>query len=674
MIYTWAESVKSKIIFAVDLPAKDALYHHQCSTNFRNRKLIPKKHVNDSDSHRLGNQSGRPKDEERSDAFHLVVIDFLENNDETVTVSELIERMRSICGEPYSSVHMKNELEKVEGIYITKIGNEENMVTSKVIAAKVLSDFHSKRNLISLESEWKKEIMHAAAGLVKADIDNLIKDRNNYPDISDIGDIDKQLNYVPFYLKTFLREIFKCRKTDMDTRVAAIGQSIMQNYRPRTLIAPMQFALTMKVHDECPGLVKYLFKNGFSLSDDEAYLFKACAAHDCTDPFSLMDGKFGWIIGDNFDHNKITLTGHDTIHVMALMMAKTPSIDAPHKIPRRNKMDLKQKPLTRIEIRNIAKINTSDRIKYHSIPDVETEDNREHLDILWKLSIYDKPKKAGWQGYMTAITHGEHTGKASFHFLPMVDLDPNSWKCIYSVLMWGKDQCEKHDIVPLFTFDQPIWWNARQIKNQERDLNSVVLNLGAFHTDLSFIGSIGNIMKSSGLKQLLSLVYPENTVNQMLLGKAYSRALRGLFLIDAALNIFIIDNYFPKDDPNIELCLEMFNNTMKKLDENEATNDKEIEAVRIIFKNVKDKLKEYPTGQLWIQFMTLIDLLRAGLRAQRTNKFMPSLTNLKEKEPYFPASGHNNYAMSIHIFLYDMFQLKYTNPWAYKHFNDGFLL
>ena len=53
---------------------------------------------------------------------------------------------------------------------------------------------------------------------------------------------------------------------------------------------------------------------------------------------------------------------------------------------------------------------------------------------------------------------------------------------------------------------------------------------------------------------------------------------------------------------------------------------------------------------------------------------MPSLTNLKEKEPYFPASGHNNYAMSILIFLYDMFQLKYTNPRAYKHFNDVFSL
>ena len=45
----------------------------------------------------------------------------------------------------------------------------------------------------------------------------------------------------------------------MDTRIAAIGQSIMQQHRPRSLMSPMQFALTMKVHDDCPGLVNDLF-------------------------------------------------------------------------------------------------------------------------------------------------------------------------------------------------------------------------------------------------------------------------------------------------------------------------------------------------------------------------------------------------------------------------------
>ena len=99
-------------------------------------------------------------------------------------------------------------------------------------------------------------------------------------------------------------------------------------------------------------------------------------------------------------------------------------------------------------------------------------------------------------------------------------------------------------------------------------------------------------MKSSGLKQMLSLVYPENTVNHMLNGKAYYRAMRGLFLVDAALNIFIIDNYFPKNNTNIAFALEMFNKTITNLDEDSAINGKETAAVRAIFEEVKDELKD----------------------------------------------------------------------------------
>ena len=47
---------------------------------------------------------------------------------------------------------------------------------------------------------------------------------------------------------------------------------------------------------------------------------------------------------------------------------------------------------------------------------------------------------------------------------------------------------EKYKIIPMFTFDQPIWWKARQLKNQDEGLSTIVLNLGAFHTDMSFFG------------------------------------------------------------------------------------------------------------------------------------------------------------------------------------------
>ena len=72
-----------------------------------------------------------------------------------------------------------------------------------------------------------------------------------------------QLNYVPFLLRHFLGNIFKSRMTDMKITIAALGQANMQQQRPRSLMAPMQFALTMRVYDECPGLLPCLFKNGY---------------------------------------------------------------------------------------------------------------------------------------------------------------------------------------------------------------------------------------------------------------------------------------------------------------------------------------------------------------------------------------------------------------------------
>ena len=241
------------------------------------------------------------------------------------------------------------------------------------------------------ENEWKKEIVQLAAALIKADVGDMIDDRTHYPDISTLNDVEAQLDYVPFLLRHFLGNIFKNRKTDMKITIAAIGQAIMQQQRPRSLMSPMQFALTMKVYDDCPGLLNDLFKNGFCLSEDEAKLFKVCAAFDCPNPFSLMNGKFGWIIGDNFDHNKMTLTGHDTIHVMGLMMTETPSSIPSHRILRHGKDILTKVPTDFIEIKDIKHLKKSKEMVYKIVKDIIVEDSREHLDMLSKISLaYNK--------------------------------------------------------------------------------------------------------------------------------------------------------------------------------------------------------------------------------------------------------------------------------------------
>jgi len=52
---------------------------------------------------------------------------------------------------------------------------------------------------------------------------------------------------------------------------------------------------------------------------------------------------------------------------------------------------------------------------------------------------------------------------------------------------------------------------------------------------MSFLGSIGSMMKGSGLEEALEQVYSPNAVMHMMPGKAVSRALRGHFLVESAL-------------------------------------------------------------------------------------------------------------------------------------------
>ena len=88
----WANAVQARILHAHDLHAVDAVYHRVCSVNFRTMKQIPVVHeheVNPSKKVKLG----RPQEKQRTDAF-LEVAKFLEeNDDEQITIHDLIQSM-----------------------------------------------------------------------------------------------------------------------------------------------------------------------------------------------------------------------------------------------------------------------------------------------------------------------------------------------------------------------------------------------------------------------------------------------------------------------------------------------------------------------------------------------------------------------------------------------------
>lgn len=55
------------------------------------------------------------------------------------------------------------------------------------------------------------------------------------------------------------------------------------------------------------------------------------------------------------------------------------------------------------------------------------------------------------------------------------------------------EQAKIHNSDPVITFDQPLYWKAVNIIRNEplsSPLKSIVVRLGGFHTEMSFLGSI----------------------------------------------------------------------------------------------------------------------------------------------------------------------------------------
>jgi hypothetical protein len=279
---------------------------------------------------------------------------------------------------------------------------------------------------------------------------------------------------------------------------------------------------------------------------------------------------------------------------------------------------------------------------------------------------------------------GNHPARASVQFLPMIDIDPGNLTCIYSTLSFIVDQANRYGITPIITFDQPLWWKALMIilnEPKESGMKSIVLRLGGLHIQMSFLGCIGHIMAGSGLADVLELIYAKNAVVHMLSGKAIARAVRGHFLVDSALNCLLMRDLFNiplqiddcsvnQDETESGVYREIEGRETVSTDNSEAHDN--LEKAEILYEklladeisleeacsaDVLNKLAEEfekrkgsltennRTAALWMQYMRMIDLLKAFIKAERTGNWNLHMTCFHT----LPQRGTISITICLHI-------------------------
>ena len=670
----WAIEVQGRIKSCIDFVAAESKYHTDCFARFTQQKEM-------KSSENL--QSGRKVNIDMKECFEKTC-QWLESELVFHSVIEVQEKMKEFSGKEdvYGVQYLKSLLTKKyeDHVAFCNEPGRENIVYFKDMSDYLIKGLYRERKtkVNTEEEETENEaikIQAVAAKLIKDEIRRCDYKNDVYPSVNDM----KNLDWSPPLLKQFLKYLVQS-----ELKQESLAQCIVKAAK-RNTIPPLLLGIGVDL-DQTIGskwLVRHLSKLGFSITHDEVTLYRQSVLEAQVEPITgIPEDLFIQWSADNVDHNVATLDGNNTFHGMGMVACMTPSGSFnPLCDIRRLK---KRKPVSEIiKDRGVPIVNYNGNF-FNNYPKLKPLDSLSvrskttfdfPLEILWHsiwhFTSSDK-QRPFWSGFMQQqfSTKKESFEKSNVIMLPIIDLQPTNPSCIYSTLLFIQSQASKYQMqTPIVTFDQPLWLKASGII-AEKNLN-IICRLGGFHTLMSFIGSIGHIMGGSGLEDALMQIYAENSVPHILSGKAYPRALRGLIIVDSALNNIITNSIMAS------LCLDE-RSIIEKAFENVLSGEEvkddcyePLHKFNQLLKAKKDFLKKSNrTAKLWIQFMEYVDTIKMYIRAERIGDWDMHLSATRNMLNLFAAAGHFHYAKSARLYLQQMLELPVKYPNIHQAFKE----
>lgn len=140
------------------------------------------------------------------------------------------------------------------------------------------------------------------------------------------------------------------------------------------------------------------------------------------------------------------------------------------------------------------------------------------IDLIYFYGKHTAPKKTpNWHGFM----NNYHAQNIDFRTskiiaLPFIKAPPSEHMTILTAPIDAGKRADTNNQKNCFvTFDLPSFMKASEIvasvdpENDIHNLLSVIPRLGGFHIAISFLGSLGEIMTGSGLRQAFSTIFAE---------------------------------------------------------------------------------------------------------------------------------------------------------------------
>lgn len=677
----WGDEVSVRLSQVIDLVSSDGRYHWHCYQTFQKpRSSRPEKGA-------ATPKGGSSADAKREDAFEKLC-DYLEENDECqYDLKELQNKFIQLSPEvePYTDIHLKRKLIQRYGnsLNCAVLPGKRSVICFSGATTNILSENWYKNRNCDNKAQEELRLIKTAAAIVRREIKSKSYDYSHFPTIEEICKGGSEL--VPEALNVLISEIIQPtskRQTleDMqrtkqisERKKTAICHSIITATRPRSFLSPVQLGTAVSLHRKFGSkvLIDMLCNLGVCVPYKEVLKYERSVT---SQEGTIIENGYVQYVFDNADYNVHTLDGHNTFHVMGGIACITPktALQVEDKVPRMNiaAHAVQNRGLFDLQTYRTPSTSGYSTIVAAKIASLKTEppsyEDGRTLNLFWLSGTWlEGPEecKPGWSGCMEILYATREFQTSAVVPLPFINLAPSNPSTIYTALLQAATKGTSNgQSITMVTFDQPLYAKAREIVAAAPDdspLKSLFIRLGGFHLLMSFLSAIGFIMAGSGLEELYSTVYAKNSVQQMMNGKAYSRIIRALFLVEEALiTVFLKTSEafstLDKDELNVVYS------TFKRGDSSpeEIMQSAAVKGfVEILEKQLKLSKESGRTQKLWIQFIEMVELVRMFIKAERSGDFFLHLHCVHQMLPIFHASGHFNYAKSAHVYLQDSLEL-----------------
>ena len=167
-------------------------------------------------------------------------------------------------------------------------------------------------------------------------------------------------------------------------------------------------------------------------------------------------------------------------------------------------------------------------------------------------------------------------------------------------------------------------------------------------------------MGDSGLRNLWETAYAHNSVNHMLTGDAYARALSAHMLSAVSLVAHLLETPDCLRDVNLNKVKSLHEMLLKHECLLEVLSKEHVltQLTQIMDDLQQDEVLSSRTEKLWIEYIKMVRILLLFLRAERSGDWDLHLYCIAKMIPVPHAGGHTAYAKSSRLYLDQMNQLK----------------